>query len=331
MLKQWIVRRKQSRMSVDPNDPTMQCPVAHPEAEGMMASAEEVCKAWQSHFETDTWREDAKRSMRSVSAIYFHWAGEGAIERPKEDEQFDRLTGISSHYQYFMLREGEVLMRPYSCWCPACFEVAAAGPGASTRLSSDYMVRDGCTKAPNAVPPNPRVPNPLYEWRNASCRAKTGAQTSSPDKRARGHGHELAEAGLQPGQWVLVEAFCDPEDEMWLGKTVAFSDFGPLPSCCKRHDGGQMNVYGTRFNEGDYMIAVQWYERLAESGDGERREFNRGERVIDVINSSELRMVDVKVAVIGAFPVSEEADDGEALIKWELDREAEAEALTWCR
>jgi hypothetical protein len=299
----------------------MQCSVAHPEAEGMMASADEACQAWRSHFETDAWREDAERSMRAVSAIYFHWAGEGAIERPNEDEQFDRLTGISSHYQYFMLREGEVLMRPYSCWCPACFEVAAAGPGAGTCLTSDYMVSGSCAKAPS----------PLYEWRNASCRAKTGAQTSCPDKRARGHGHELASAGLQPGQWVLVEAYGDAEDEMWLGKTVAFGDFGPSPSCCKRHDGGQQNVYGTRFNTGDYMVAVQWYERLAESGDGERREFSRGERMIDVINSTELRMVDVRVIEIGAFPPSEEANDAEALPKWRLDRNDEARALTWCR
>jgi len=304
----------------------MQCRVAHPEAEGMMASAEEVCQAWRSHFETDAWREDAERNMRAVSAMYFHWAGEGAIARPKEDEQFDRLTGISSCYQYFMLREGEVLMRPYSCWCSACFEVAAAGPGAGTRLTSDYKVIGGCAKAPD-----PRVPNWFYEWRNASCRAKTGAQTSCPDKRAREHGHKLASAGLRPGQWVLVEAYCDAEDEMWLGKTVAFGDFGLSPSCCKRHNGGQQNVYGTRFNSGDYMVAVQWYERLAESGDGERREFEQGERMIDVINSTELRMVNVKVTEIGAFPATEEANGDEALKKWQLDRDHEAEALTWCR
>jgi hypothetical protein len=37
-------------------------------------------------------------------------------------------------------------------------------------------------------------------------------------------------------------------------------------------------------------LAVQWYERLAENGDRERREFVRGERIIDIINSTELRM-----------------------------------------
>ena len=64
------MRRKQSRLSVDPNDSTMQCPVAHPETEGMMASAEEVFQALRSHFETEAWRQDAERSRRAVSAIY---------------------------------------------------------------------------------------------------------------------------------------------------------------------------------------------------------------------------------------------------------------------
>jgi hypothetical protein len=42
---------------------------------------------------------------------------------------------------------------------------------------------------------------------------------------------------------------------------------------------------------------VQWYERLAESGDGEWHEFNRVERVI-VIESIELRMVGIGVTTI---------------------------------
>ena len=68
---------------------------------------------------------------------------------------------------------------------------------------------------------------------------------------------------------MLVEAFGDNDDEMWLGKTVEFSDFG-RQSCCKKHTEGQRNIYGMRFNTGDFMVAVQLYERLPESGDGER-------------------------------------------------------------
>ena len=84
-------RRKLSRLSVDPNDDTMRCPIAEPETEGMIATAEACCEAWKSHFETQEWRDGAADSMRAVSAIYFHWAGEGAIVRPA-DVQFARLT-----------------------------------------------------------------------------------------------------------------------------------------------------------------------------------------------------------------------------------------------
>jgi len=173
MLKGWMKQQKLSALSVDPNELTASG--AQPATKSCLVSAEECYRAWQSHFDTDAWR--AAHSTRAVSAIYFHWAGEGAIQRPATDVQFDRLTGLSSSYQYFMLREGEVLMRPYSCWCPACFIVAEAGPGCGTGLTSTYEV-PGCIK----------TGNPFYSWRNASCRAKSGAEASSPDKRAREHG-----------------------------------------------------------------------------------------------------------------------------------------------
>ena len=130
----------------------------------------------------------------------------------------------------------------------------------------------------------------------------------------------------------MVEAFCDDEDELWLGKTLPFGDFNPRsPCCCKKYTGTQKTKYGTRFNDKDYMVAVQWYERLTESGNGERREFVRGERAIDVINSTELRGVGVRVEKIGALSAGERGNDPEALAKWELSRDDEAEALTWCR
>ena len=93
---------------------------------------------------------------------------------------------------------------------------------------------------------------------------------------------------------MLIEAFNDDSDEMWFAKTVAFSAFGDAV-CCKEHTDGQKNVYGTRFNTGDHspdhMVAAQWYERLCEGSNGERREFHRGRCMVDFINSTELRMI----------------------------------------
>ena len=97
----------------------------------------------------------------------------------------------------------------------------------------DARSHDGVSCSFN-VPYCTHAGNTLYSWRNKSCRAKTGAEACSPDKRARDRGHALAAAGISPGQWVLVEAFGDNDDEMWLGKTVGFSDFG-RQSCYKMH------------------------------------------------------------------------------------------------
>ena len=53
--------------------------------------------------------------------------------------------------------------------------------------------------------------------------------------------------------------------------------------------------------------------------------------MIDVINSTELRMAGVRVTAIGALRPNEAGNDPESLTKWELSRDDEAEALTWCR
>ena len=63
------------------------------------------------------------------------------------------------------------------------------------------------------------------------------------------------------------------------------------------------------------------------AGMGERLEFFRGERVIDIINSTELRAVCVVVREIGLFPAEAGVNDPDALIKWELSRNDEAEEL----
>ena len=115
------------------------------------------------------------------------------------------------------------------------------------------------------------------------------------------------------------------------GSAVAFGAFG-LDACCKQHKEGQKNLYGTRFNTGDYMVAMQWYERLGESA--EHREFIRGKRMIDVVSSTELRLLGFEMANIGVSPASTSNDKHDARganIIWALSRDAEAEALTWWR
>ena len=49
------------------------------------------------------------------------------------------------------------------------------------------------------------------------------------------------------------------------------------------------------------------------------------------MNGPELRAVGVDFRETGLFPAEAGVNDPDALIKWELSRNDEAEALTWCR
>jgi hypothetical protein len=104
---------------------------------------------------------------------------------------------------------------------------------------------------------------------------------------------------------------------------------------------------------GDLKIAVQWYERLAEDGNGERLEFQRGTVAIDLVNSTELRHCGFDVELIeeprrsrrrdirlgssaGAAAASSQGsadqdDEIEGKRKWRQPREVEQEALRFCR
>ena len=349
MLKQWIRQRKVSRLSRDLDSAAEEgdernCDESDSDESdsddednkigNLMASAQDCYSKWKSHFESERWRIGAKKEKRSVTSMYFHWAGPGDIKRPIADEHFDRVQGISSSYQFFMLREGEVLMRRYSCWCPACFDIAMAGPLGGMLLSSyaGYAVAE-CTRGHSS----------FYLWSNKGCRAKPGASVLAPHNRAVQHGHDIAaHLTRDGGDWVLVEAFCDEEDEVWLGRTVAFDK--SKGACKKKYTAAKPRKdFGYLFHKGNYSVAVQWYERLCESSDGQRREFVMSKRKVSIINSSELRLAGFDMNRVGEFPtgVSDECDAEAADVpdessieerqKWELSLGDESKALGHCR
>ena len=145
--------------------------------------------------------------------------------------------------------------------------------------------------------------------------------------RARLRGHELA-AGLDVdgGQFVLVEAYDEDDDGdvMWLGRTVAVDRFGK--KCCKKmsqttklHD---QESRSTMYSKGDYAIAVDWYERVAD--DPERRTFIRGDGIICYFNSTELRYI---MSEDGIVETKNSAGDS----CWEIDREEEVRGEDYCR
>jgi|SouAtlMetagenome_1021521.scaffolds.fasta_scaffold12466_2 hypothetical protein len=156
------------------------------------------------------WRMGQAAKGGAVPSMYFNWASyheETNGLRPKDPVGHDTVDGISSSYQYYMERDCHVLMRKYSCWCPACRRVARRTVGA---LSAGFKV-SGCERTGR-----------FYEWTNKTCGPKSGSDgASAVNKRTQERGHELAAGGdLSVGSWVLVECFSYKEDDMWLGREL---------------------------------------------------------------------------------------------------------------
>jgi len=145
------------------------------------------------------------------------------------------------------------------------------------------------------VPACVRAGDELYTWRNCSCRCKSGPDSGQPDERARCRGDELANSGVTPGQWVLVEAFSGKGDEMWLGRTVPLVEKG---SSCMEKIQERCHLDGTRYDPGNFRIAVQWYERVVDDS-GSRLDFRPGEPGKSYFCSTELRLVGARVERTG--------------------------------
>ena len=225
---------------------------------------------------------DSKRKRRELGAAF---ELPESIVRPSPSHNepvYERIEGITRSYQYYMIKEGDVLVRRHSCWCLACMQAAMSGHAG---LSSEY-VTEGCGRGAS----NPH----LYEYANKNCRVKQGAGVGGPDELARRHGHETAaELAVAGGQWVLVEAFDEDEfgDEVWLGRTVPLQRFGG--KCCRQMS-KKTTLHGdesrsTAYSSGDYAIAIEWYERV--EGGLDRRAFISGDGVVYLANSTEFRRI----------------------------------------
>jgi hypothetical protein len=311
MLKQWMRRRIISELI--PKDPVIDETEAIPSCR--VVSAKGCYDVWCAHFCSPERRQREFDADTKGISFKFHYSGvdvEGSeIVRPKADESFDRIEEIKSQYQFFMLRTGEVLARPRSCWCLGCLSAAICGPDEDCKFTSNYVVR--CCSKNNS---------PFYQWSNKSCRARVSNDIAVREKQIVAHGHSIAST-VKIGDWLLFEAFSDTKDELWLGRAV---EFPSVKGKCALLQHKTQKRYGTRFDRGDYMIAVQFYERSVDC-DEERRQFVMGQAEVDVINSSEVRLAGFSMDVLHDSRHDEDLSN----TVWMLPRSAEASALSNCR
>ena len=95
----------------------------------------------------------------------------------------------------------------------------------------------------------------MYEWNNESCAQKNSGSIQAAWKSAKA-GRAKAAAKLTPGEWCVVLAPDDEEEEFWLARTVAVDSWDG--GCTRKHNNAT-TINRTRYDKGDVEIAVQWY------------------------------------------------------------------------
>ena len=111
---------------------------------------------------------------------------------------------------------------------------------------------------------------------------------------------------------------------MWLGEVVNSAGLGG--ACKEKHVGKAQHIKGARYDEGDWRVAVVWYERTGDDDD-ERFTFREppSDADVDFFSSSELRLV--MLGGGGGAPV--EVQGRKKTLR--LPGKTEANGRAWCR
>ena len=180
---------------------------------------------------------------------------------------------IQKSFGYMALDGARVLQRWFDCHCLACRQVQGPGEGG---MDSNCRLVECETQE---------------RWWENSVRLKGAHGVGVARKKAQFKGRRMAEK-VKPGEFIAVQ---DREDghhtvPFMVGVTQDVGD----GTCFAVPKEGRQYVNRTRFDDGEYGIAVQWLARLPE--DPELRTFELdGDSEEFVINSTELRCAQIEL------------------------------------
>ena len=196
------------------------------------------------HFDTEAWRTKQAQKGKPMARITVHWTGPAEVQRPRTDEVYYGITDIAKSHQFFVVGTGRVATRNHSCWCPACHTQVTKG-GAD----ADFQTRD--FRVPCCI----HARELFYKWRNESCAQKEGSSVTAAWDKAKKSRAAIAKE-LTRGEWCVVLAPDDDDEEFWLARTVARGDWDGR---CTRVHSSTTTINGTRYDNGDVEIALRWY------------------------------------------------------------------------
>ena len=174
-------------------------------------------------------------------------AGE-IIKRPATKKKFDSIEGIKSAFQFYVLKPDVVLQRDSSCHCLPCEHASTDRElMASEGIQSSTERRiQGCERGSGAGGARYR-----YSIRSCACHDvdRHGLE------QAKRRGQRMA-ATLVAGDWLAFEA---TNTEIWIARSEENDAWdGDVK---KQHSGNARTHNGVRFDNGDWMLSLVWYEQ----------------------------------------------------------------------
>jgi hypothetical protein len=260
-----------------------------------LTTAREAAAHLESHFCTPEW--EAKHAGNKINKVVVTYVEQTDIPRDAREPSYDTLVGQKSAFSYLPLRPGVVLSKGDSCWCAdGCMRARGPGNGLVPGCRGTYTV-DGCTSGSkwteHVVARN--------DLAGIGAR-RVQAQSNGHKRAAKLHGKDAKEAMDGIGRFILVQArerWSTKEEvhfrqgHYWLARTVESSPGSG--TCIVEKVEKNKFINGNRFDRGDYVIAVEWFDREAADGDGLSftkwvPDEDEDERM--VVNSTELRAVE---------------------------------------
>ena len=264
---------------------------------GDIMTPKEVAEHLKASFNTDEFV--ASHLQKTINEVVVIYTPTAEIIRPTPDYVYAAMPGMKKTYLFMPVREGVVLQRDFACWCNACMRASAPGEGS---MDSNYHCM-ACS--------SPQLP-----WRETNVAREDAAGVANERQRTRNMAKELRDqlarhfARSNQPVWVAVQNRGeDDPDQYWLGRALRIE---------KVHEKAG-TVGRVRYDAGDAEIAVEWFQRDISGGD-ERRIFRAWEADVEAgdsgpaegavytFNSTELRMINVEmslVGLVGGVPLAE--------------------------
>ena len=280
----------------------------------------------QCHFCSEHWTNTHNRGKHKINqVVVYHLDAATDIQRPVVEPVFNTLQGGKSTYAYLIgQRTGLVGGRTYGGWCEACQRGLAPEKGLTSRLHvPGCSCADGGAWAEIKIDRNDAA-GVANRRKVAQAHGKALAsklrQGSYIAVQARERWSTSEETHLRAGHFWLAKVVAHPGERAPTGTTPSGVD-GAVHKV-RQHDGShsfhiccgasfdarccmlqvtqrRLVINGTTFTEGDFVIAVQWYDRLAEDLEGlkfrRERPEDHEDNGISIVNSTELRAADVDV------------------------------------